>query len=154
MPSRRFTLPSRWRAAPRIGRRSPPPLRKIRFVSSSDTPIRTGRITALRIPTDQPNESDGTAVWDSTGVVIVELTAAEITGLAFAYANTAAAPVAKELLEEVVLKRDPFAIPALPSALDIQPRNWGRPGLVSSAISAIDTCLWDLKARLFDRPLL
>ena len=123
-------------------------------MSSSDTPIRTGRITALRIPTDQPNESDGTAVWDSTGVVIVELTAAEITGLGFAYANTAAALVAKELIEEVVLKRDPFAIPALHSALDIQTRNWGRPGLVSSAISAIDTCLWDLKARLLDRPLL
>jgi L-alanine-DL-glutamate epimerase-like enolase superfamily enzyme len=123
-------------------------------VSSSEAPIRTGRVAALRIPTDQPNESDGTAVWDSTGVVIVELTAGEVTGLGFSYANTAAAHLAKELIEKVVLKGDPFDIPALHSALDMQTRNWGRPGLVSSAISAIDTCLWDLKARLLDRPLL
>jgi len=123
-------------------------------VSSSDAAIKSGRVTALRIPTDQPNESDGTAVWDSTSVVIVELIAAGITGLGFAYANAAAAHVAQELIDKVVLRRDAFDIAAIHSALDIEVRNWGRPGLVSSAISAIDNCLWDLKARLLDRPLL
>jgi L-alanine-DL-glutamate epimerase-like enolase superfamily enzyme len=122
-------------------------------VSSSDTAIRSGRITALRIPTDQPNESDGTAVWDSTTVVLVELSTGSVTGLGFSYANAAAAHVAKELVEKVVLKRDAFDIPAIHSALDIEVRNWGRPGLVSTAISAIDNCLWDLKARLLNRPL-
>lgn len=124
-------------------------------MSSSDgAVISSGKITALRIPTDQAEESDGTAVWDSTTVVLVELTAAGKTGLGFSYANAAAAHVAEELAEKVVLKRDAFDIPAIHSALDIQVRNWGRPGLVSTAISAIDTCLWDLKARLFERPLL
>jgi L-alanine-DL-glutamate epimerase-like enolase superfamily enzyme len=123
-------------------------------VSSSDAAIASGRITALRIPTDSGEESDGTAVWDATTVVIVELTAGGIAGLGFSYANAAAAHVAKELVEKIVLKKDAFDIPAIHSALDIEVRNWGRPGLVSTAISAIDNCLWDLKARLLDRPLL
>ena len=123
-------------------------------MSSSDTAIRSGRVTALRIPTDQPNESDGTAVWDSTTVVNVELAAGSVTGLGFSYANAAAAHVAKELIEKIVLERDAFDIPAIHSAIDIEVRNWGRPGLVSTAISAIDNCLWDLKARLLGRPLL
>lgn len=121
--------------------------------SSNRAVITSGRISALTIPTDQMEESDGTAVWDSTTVVIVELTAAGITGLGFSYANGGAAEVARELVEKVALKKNSFDIPAIHSALDIQVRNWGRPGLVSSAISAIDNCLWDLKARLLDRPL-
>ena len=32
-------------------------------------------------------------------------------------------------------------------------RNLGRPGICSMAISAVDTALWDLKARLLDLPL-
>jgi L-alanine-DL-glutamate epimerase-like enolase superfamily enzyme len=109
-------------------------------------------ISAFRIPTDQP-ESDGTAEWDSTTVVTVELTAEALTGLGLSYANAAAAHVANELVEKLILGKDPFDIPALHSALDREVRNWGRPGLVSSAISAIDTCLWDLKARLLQQPL-
>lgn len=123
-------------------------------MSSSDAAVTSGRVTALRIPTDQPQESDGTAVWDSTTVVIVELTAGGIEGLGFSYANAGAAHVASELVEKVVLHKNAFDIPAIHSALDIEVRNWGRPGLVSTAISAIDTCLWDLKARLLNRPLL
>jgi L-alanine-DL-glutamate epimerase-like enolase superfamily enzyme len=123
-------------------------------VSSFDRArVTSGRITALRIPTDQPEESDGTAIWDSTTVVIVELTAANVRGLGFSYASGAAAHVAKELIEKVLLGSDAFRIPAIHSALDIQVRNWGRPGLVSTAISAIDNCLWDLKARLLKLPL-
>ena len=32
-------------------------------------------------------------------------------------------------------------------------RNLGRPGVASMAIAAVDTALWDLKARLLDLPL-
>ncbi len=115
--------------------------------------ITSGRISAYKVPTDKP-ESDGTAKWDSTTIVIVELTADGVTGLGYSYANAAAAHVAGELAKREILNRDPFDIPALHSAMDRQVRNWGRPGLVSSAISAIDTCLWDLKARLLQEPLL
>ena len=32
-------------------------------------------------------------------------------------------------------------------------RNLGRPGITSMAIAAVDTALWDLKARLLELPL-
>lgn len=115
--------------------------------------IASGRVSACTIPTDAP-ESDGTASWDSTTIVIVELTSDGISGLGYSYANAAAARVCDELISKVVLNQDPFDIPLLHAAMDRQVRNWGRPGLVSSAISAIDTCLWDLKARLLEEPLL
>lgn len=117
------------------------------------TAVASGSISAFRIPTDQP-ESDGTAEWDSTVVVLVQLTAGGQSGLGFAYANAAAAQVAEELVEKCILAKDVFDIPALHSAMDRQSRNWGRPGLVSSAISAVDICLWDLKARLLGQPLI
>jgi L-alanine-DL-glutamate epimerase-like enolase superfamily enzyme len=120
---------------------------------SSGVTIESGKISAFRIPTDQP-ESDGTAKWDSTTVVVIELTAGDVIGLGFSYANAAAAHAAQELTEKIILGRDPFDIPSLHSALDIEVRNWGRPGLVSTAISGIDICLWDLKSRLVKRPLL
>ncbi len=115
--------------------------------------IASGRISAYTVPTDKP-ESDGTAKWDSTTIVVVELTADGIAGLGYSYANVAAAHAAEELVKREILNRDPFDIPALHSAIDRQVRNWGRPGVVASAISAIDTCLWDLKARLLQEPLL
>lgn len=123
-------------------------------MSSSEAAITSGRVTALRIPTDQPQESDGTAVWDSTTVLIIELAAAGITGLGLSYTTVGAADVAKELIGKVILKRDAFDIPSIHSALDIEVRNWGRSGLVSTAISGIDLCLWDLKARLLGRSVL
>ena len=115
---------------------------------ASGLKITSGKVSAYRVPTDQPEESDGTAVWDSTGVVLVELTAGNKTGLGYSYAAEAAAHVARELIEKVLFGRDPFDIPALATALGMHVRNMGKPGLVSSAIAAVDNCLWDLKARL------
>jgi L-alanine-DL-glutamate epimerase-like enolase superfamily enzyme len=120
---------------------------------SPDATIASGRISAYTIPTDQP-ESDGTANWNSTTVIVVELTAEDKIGLGLSYANVAAAHCARELTERSILGRNPFDIPALHSAMDHEVRNWGRPGLVSCAISAIDTCLWDLKAKLLAVPLI
>lgn len=111
------------------------------------------RVSAYAIPTETP-EADGTADWDSTTVVVVELSAGNATGLGFAYANEAAALVAQQLLKKVVEGQSPFAIAAIHHLLDRQCRNWGRPGLVSSAIAAIDIALWDLKARLLDVALI
>lgn len=114
--------------------------------------ISSGTVTALQIPTEQP-ESDGTAEWDSTTVVLVELTAGGSSGLGYSYSNQAAAHAAEELLGKEVIGKDVFDIPAIHLSLDRKVRNWGRPGLVSNAISAIDICLWDLKARLLQQPL-
>jgi L-alanine-DL-glutamate epimerase-like enolase superfamily enzyme len=122
--------------------------------TASEAKILSGKISAYRIPTSDPRESDGTAVWDATTIVIVELTSGETTGLAFTYSTEPAASVAKELLEKVVLGRDAFDIPALATAMGMHVRNMGKPGLVSTAIAAIDNCLWDLKARLLGLPLI
>ena len=86
-------------------------------------------------------------------MVLVELTCGGVTGFGYAYADEAAVYVARELLEKVVVGAGPFDIPAVHNAMDRKTRNMGRPGLVSNAISAIDTCLWDLKARLLNVPL-
>ena len=108
----------------------------------------------FRIPTDQPEESDGTAVWDATTVVVVELTAGDTTGLGFTYSTEAAAQVAEELLRKTIFNSDPMAVPAMATAMGIHVRNMGKPGVVSTAIAAIDNCLWDLKARLLGLPLI
>jgi L-alanine-DL-glutamate epimerase-like enolase superfamily enzyme len=120
--------------------------------SSSGPAISSGRVSALRIPTEQP-ESDGTAEWDSTTVVIVELTAGGFSALGYSYCNQAAAKVTEELVSQEVVGKNVFDIPAIHGALDRKVRNWGRPGLVSNAISAIDICLWDLKSRILQQPL-
>jgi L-alanine-DL-glutamate epimerase-like enolase superfamily enzyme len=44
-------------------------------------------------------------------------------------------------------------VPAAWQAMAVATRNLGRPGIVASAIAAVDTALWDLKARLLDLPL-
>jgi hypothetical protein len=49
-------------------------------IDRSGAEIASGTISAFRIPTEEP-ESDGTAKWDSTTVVIVELIADGHTGL-------------------------------------------------------------------------
>ena len=84
---------------------------------------------------------------------MVELTAADKTGLGYSYTNEAAASLAKQLVQKYIIGKSPFRIPALHAELDREVRNWGRPGLVSTAISAIDSCLWDLQARLLNVPL-
>jgi L-alanine-DL-glutamate epimerase-like enolase superfamily enzyme len=117
---------------------------------TGETPIESGAISVYRVPTDQPEESDGTAVWNSTTLVLVQLCAGGASGLGFTYSSEAAAYVARELLEKTVLRGNVFDIAALHSSMDRFTRNMGRPGLVSTAISAIDICLWDLKSRLLN----
>lgn len=113
--------------------------------------VATGSVSTYEVPTGpQPFESDGTAEWNKTGVLIVELTAGDKTGLGFSFTDSAAGRVAHALLNAVVLGQSAWDIPAIHSALDIHTRNMGRPGLVSTAIAAIDIALWDLKAQLLD----
>lgn len=118
-----------------------------------DTQISSGLVEAFKIPTNTP-ESDGTASWDSTTIIIVQLTAGAHTGLAYTYTNEAAAEVSEYLIQKEVLSKDVHSIPKIHLAMDRAVRNMGRPGLVSCAIAAIDNCLWDLKARVLGLPLL
>ena len=104
------------------------------------------------MPTDFP-ESDGTLEWDSTTLVLVKASGGGNTGLGYTYADTATATLVHDLLAKVVAGRDLMAPTASWEAMARRTRNLGRPGIVSMAISAVDSALWDLKARFLDIPL-
>ncbi|HZS44313.1 MAG TPA: enolase C-terminal domain-like protein [Blastocatellia bacterium] len=109
-------------------------------------------VSAYKVPTDLP-EADGTIEWDSTTIVIVEPTAGGVRGLGYTYADVATALLIKDRLASIVVGMDVFAISGAWAAMVRSIRNLGRPGIVSMAISAVDSALWDLKARLLGLPL-
>jgi L-alanine-DL-glutamate epimerase-like enolase superfamily enzyme len=53
----------------------------------------------------------------------------------------------------VVIGKNPMDVPGIWLAMDEQIRNIGRPGVVSMAMAAVDTALWDLKAKILCLPL-
>ena len=110
-------------------------------------------VSAYRIPTDAPNESDGTLVWNATTLVVVELEAGGAAGLGYTYADLATARLIQEELADVVRGTDPMATNARWQELVSRVRNIGWSGVASMAISALDVALWDLKAKLLDVPL-
>jgi L-alanine-DL-glutamate epimerase-like enolase superfamily enzyme len=114
-------------------------------------PLEKLSVAAYTIPTDSP-ESDGTYEWDSTTIVIVDLAAGGQKGLGYTYADTATATLIEDHLKKVVLGRDAMSIQDRWDDMVHSIRNLGRPGICSMAISAIDTALWDLKARLLGLP--
>ncbi len=109
-------------------------------------------VSAFRIPTDRP-ESDGTLRWDSTTIVLVEAQAGGMRSLGYSYADAATAHLIEHKLKDVVLGCDAQSPNAAFVAMVHAIRNLGRPGIASMAISAVDTSLWDLKAKLLGLPL-
>jgi L-alanine-DL-glutamate epimerase-like enolase superfamily enzyme len=85
--------------------------------------------------------------------VLVEVTAGNVQGLGYTYADTATAQLIKDKLAEVVLGCDAMAVPRIWAAMVAAIRNLGRPGIASMAIAAVDAALWDVKARLLGVPL-
>ena len=108
--------------------------------------------SAYAIPTDAP-ESDGTASWNQTALVVVEVVAGGKTGLGYTYDGAASARVVSDQLAGVPKGRDAFDIPGTHAAMAWGLRNLGRPGVASAALSAVDVALWDLKAKLLGLPL-
>jgi len=100
------------------------------------------------IPTDEP-ESDGTAEWDSTTIVIVEAGDGAAVGIGYTYCEAAAAELIRSKLADLVHEDVRASWLAMNGAV----RNAGRPGIASCAISAVDQALWDLKARRLEAPL-
>jgi L-alanine-DL-glutamate epimerase-like enolase superfamily enzyme len=107
-------------------------------------------VRSYTIPTDPSPESDGTAVWSSTTLVLVELTAGGQTGTGWTYASRSVAQFIDERLRDLVERHDVFANRALWANMNAAVRNDGRSGLASYAIGAVDIALWDLRARLLD----
>ncbi|MBX5482702.1 MAG: mandelate racemase [Myxococcaceae bacterium] len=118
-----------------------------------EAPVEALEVSAFRIPTATPVESDGTAEWRFTTLVVVELRAGGASGLGYTYADRATAHFVQEVLRPHVIGRDPMVVPAVARELLVAVRNHGREGVAAMAISAVDVALWDLKARLFGVPL-
>ena len=115
-------------------------------------PIESLRVSAYTIPTETP-EADGTYGWDSTTIVVAEVTAGGKEGLGYTYADSATAKLIEDKLKEIVVGCDAMSVQATWLAMLRSIRNLGRPGICAMAISAVNTALWDLKARLLDLPL-
>jgi L-alanine-DL-glutamate epimerase-like enolase superfamily enzyme len=126
--------------------------RKGGITRSAGVPIQRIRTSVYTIPTDFP-ESDGTLEWNSTTLVLVEAQAGGETGLGYTYADSATGTLIRDLLAKVLEGRDAMAITACWTAMVTRTRNLGQPGIVSMAISAVDSALWDLKSRLLGLPL-
>lgn len=105
------------------------------------------RTRVFEVPTVEP-ETDGTAAWTSTTMVLVELFAGGVTGIGYTYVHAAAARLAEDLLATCARGASAFDIAALHGTMIRAVRNHGRAGIAACAISAFDVAMWDLKARL------
>jgi len=104
------------------------------------------------VPTDQP-EADGTLAWSATTVVVVKAVAGGGCGLGWTYGSGACRAVVDDQLAAAVVGGSAFDVARNHEAMTRACRNLGRPGVVASAVSAVDIALWDLKARLMGIPL-
>jgi L-alanine-DL-glutamate epimerase-like enolase superfamily enzyme len=107
---------------------------------------------AYQVPTDQP-EADGTLTWKHTTLVVASVDGDGERGIGWTYAGPGAVTVIDHALAPVVTGAEVDDVPATAEAMARAVRNLGRPGLVACAISALDTALWDLKARRLGVPL-
>jgi L-alanine-DL-glutamate epimerase-like enolase superfamily enzyme len=122
------------------------------LATQTDVAVRGLDVSAYEIPTEEP-ESDGTLEWDSTTIVVVEAHAGGESGLGYTYAPAAAGRLVEEKLAREAQGADAMAPAAAWEPLARALRNAGRPGLGFCALAAVDTALWDLKARLLGLPL-
>ena len=120
--------------------------------SSDSIRIKDVKVSAYKIPTATP-EADGTTEWNSTTLVLVEVIAANKTGIGYTYANEATAIVIDQVLKKIVNDANALDIPSLNAKMVAAIRNEGQAGIAMMAVSAVDNALWDLKAKLFDVPL-
>ena len=109
-------------------------------------------VTPFVVPTASP-ESDGTLEWDKTTLVLVEAQTGGVRSVGYTYADTSTAMLIKDLLANVVRGRPAMDVSGAWDAMVRAVRNLGRPGIASMAIAAVDSALWDLKARLLGVPV-
>jgi L-alanine-DL-glutamate epimerase-like enolase superfamily enzyme len=105
-------------------------------------------VTAYEVPTATDQESDGTLVWDSTTLVVVEVRCAGHTGLGYTYCDPSAGALIESKLTSILDRADPMMPQKAWSEMQMATRQMGHDGIAAMAISAVDVALWDLKARM------
>jgi len=119
-----------------------------------DDDIRIVRLktNAYTIPTDGP-EADGTLEWHSTTLILTEIEAGGKSGIGYTYGDASIAAFIENNLKNQVIGKNALNIPFIWKQLVNSVRNNGNCGLAAMAISAVDTALWDLKAKIINLPL-
>jgi len=117
-----------------------------------DVPIERVQAQAFTVPTDRP-EADGTIAWDSTTLVVVEIAGGGRSGLGYTYSSACIVDLIRDTLAEKIEGKNALSPQAAFATMSRAVRNLGREGLAATAISAVDTALYDLKARLLEVPL-
>jgi L-alanine-DL-glutamate epimerase-like enolase superfamily enzyme len=117
-------------------------------ITISSARIESVDVSAYQIPTATEEESDGTLVWGSTTLVLVELQCGEHTGIGYTYCDPSAAKVIESKLVPIVERADPLMPQKAWAEMQMQTRQLGHDGIAAMAISAVDIALWDLKAKL------
>lgn len=115
--------------------------------------IKKIQVAAYIIPTETAVESDGTIEWNSTTLVLVELSAGNVQGIGYTYADKSAATFIVSVLKDVVIGMNAMNIPAISAKMIQAIRNNGNTGIAMMAVSAVDNALWDLKVKLLELPL-
>ncbi|PSK91869.1 L-alanine-DL-glutamate epimerase-like enolase superfamily enzyme [Haloactinopolyspora alba] len=119
------------------------------MTTTADVTVDSVRAAAYVVPTDAP-EADGTLAWNSTTLVVCDVVTGPVTGLGYTYADASCVPLIESTLAPLVTGRDALDVTGTWSTMQRGIRNLGRPGLVSCALSAVETALYDAKARLLD----
>lgn len=114
--------------------------------------IESVEASAYIVPTDGP-EADGTLSWDSTTLILAEVTGGGMRGLGYTYADASVVPLICKKLRHAIMGRDVLDVPAIYWVMQQEVRNLGAGGLAMMAISAVDTAVWDLKAKLLNLPV-
>jgi L-alanine-DL-glutamate epimerase-like enolase superfamily enzyme len=117
-----------------------------------DVAVERLAVSAYTVPTEEP-ESDGTLTWEATTVVVVRAEGGGAEGLGYTYGDAAAASVAARVLAPLVEGASALDVPAAWARMVGALRNAGTRGIGAHAVAAVDTALWDLKARLLGVPL-
>jgi L-alanine-DL-glutamate epimerase-like enolase superfamily enzyme len=121
------------------------------FTALNET-IEHCEVDAFKVPTDFP-ESDGTAEWDSTTLVLVRLKAGKARGLGYTYAHECCVPLIREKFFPLIRGKNALDNRSFWQQMNATVRNLGKRGIASSAIAAVEMALWDLKARVLGAPL-
>jgi len=101
-------------------------------------------VSVYDVPVAHPPESDGTARWSKTTLVICEIG----DGLGYTYADRGTAMLLSDVVAKAVEGLSPFDPRRAREAARTALRNHGEGGASAMALSALDLALWDWKAKL------
>ncbi|GAA4313755.1 enolase C-terminal domain-like protein [Compostibacter hankyongensis] len=110
-------------------------------------PVSDLTVSVYRIPTDTP-ESDSTFKWTHTTLVLAEIEGGGKHGIGYTYGSPAVATFIDKMLKPLLGGADVMNIPETAGLLTAAVRNEGNCGVAAMALSAVDSALWDLKAKV------